>query len=300
MKTSQLVLALGLAAALAAPAAARDQIRIVGSSTVYPFSTAVAEQFGRTSGFKTPVVESTGTGGGVKLFCAGVGDQTPDIANASRRMKDTELAACQAAGVKEIIEVKIGYDGIVIANSTKAKPIALKLLYSPETGAVLGAQAVGPDGADKRIDVLATAIRAGMTVDDVADLELCYAPPYGSAKDPVNLAGMAAQNARAGLVESVHWHELAGFDPAESLVLDVRDAKERDGGAIPGSVHIPLGELRHRLAELPKDKLILAHCASGQRSYNACRLLSQHGFRCRNLSGSYKTWVAGAAAKLPL
>jgi rhodanese-related sulfurtransferase len=107
---------------------------------------------------------------------------------------------------------------------------------------------------------------------------------------------MAAQNTRAGLVESVHWHELAGFDPAESLVLDVRDAKERDGAAIPGSVHIPLGELRHRLAELPKDKLILAHCASGQRSYNACRLLAQYGFRCRNLSGSYKTWAAGASA----
>jgi rhodanese-related sulfurtransferase len=174
-----------------------------------------------------------------------------------------------------------------------AKPIALKLLYSPESGAVLGAQAVGSDGADKRIDVFATAIRAGMTVDDVADLELCYAPPFGSAKDPVNLAGMAAQNARTGLVESVHWHELAGFDPAESLVLDVRDAKERDGGAIPGSVHIPLGELRLRLAELPKDRLILAHCASGQRSYNACRMLTQRGFRCRNLSGSYKTWAAG-------
>lgn len=176
-----------------------------------------------------------------------------------------------------------------------AKPLAMKLLYSPQTGAVLGAQAVGPDGADKRIDVLATAIRAGMTVDDVADLELCYAPSYGSAKDPVNLAGMVAQNTRAGFVESVHWHELAGFDPTESLVLDVRDAKERDGGTIPGSVHIPLGELRHRLTELPKDKLILAHCASGQRSYNACRLLSQHGFRCRNLSGSYKTWAAGTS-----
>ncbi len=125
MKRSQFVLGLGLAAAIAAPAAARDQIRIVGSSTVYPFSTTVAEQFGRTRGFKTPVVESTGTGGGIKLFCGGVGDQTPDIANASRRMKDTELAACQAAGVGEIVEVKIGYDGIVIANSTKAKPIAL-------------------------------------------------------------------------------------------------------------------------------------------------------------------------------
>jgi phosphate transport system substrate-binding protein len=126
MKRSPLLLAFGLAAAIAAPASARDQIRIVGSSTVYPFSTAVAEQFGRTRGFKTPVVESTGTGGGIKLFCAGVGDQTPDIANASRRMKDSELAACKAAGVGDIVEVKIGYDGIVIAASKKAKPVALK------------------------------------------------------------------------------------------------------------------------------------------------------------------------------
>jgi phosphate transport system substrate-binding protein len=125
MKRSTLVLALGLAAAVAAPATARDQIRIVGSSTVYPFSTAVAEQFGRTRGFKTPVVESTGTGGGIKLFCAGTGDQTPDIANASRRIKESEVAACKAAGVGEIVEVKIGYDGIVIATSKRAKPVAL-------------------------------------------------------------------------------------------------------------------------------------------------------------------------------
>jgi phosphate transport system substrate-binding protein len=126
MKRSQLVLAFGLAAAIAAPAAARDQIRIVGSSTVYPFSTAVAEQFGRTRGFKTPVVESTGTGGGIKLFCAGVGDKTPDVANASRRMKDTELAACQAGGVAEVVEVKFGFDGIVIASAKSAKPMPLK------------------------------------------------------------------------------------------------------------------------------------------------------------------------------
>jgi len=125
MRSSRLVLALALALAAAAPAAARDQIRIVGSSTVYPFSTAVAEQFGRTRGFKTPVVESTGTGGGIKLFCAGTGDSTPDIVNASRRMKDSELAACKAASVGELVEVKIGFDGIVIANSTKAKPVAL-------------------------------------------------------------------------------------------------------------------------------------------------------------------------------
>jgi len=170
-----------------------------------------------------------------------------------------------------------------------AKPLAMELLYSPETAALLGAQAVGPDEAGKPIDVFATAIWAEMTVDEVADLELCYAPPYGSAKDPVNLSGMAAQNAQARLVEPDHWHELAGFEPAKSLILDRRDTKEWEGGAIPGSVHIPLGELRLRLAELPADKLILAHCASGQRSYNVCRLLAQHGIRCRNLCGSYKT-----------
>jgi phosphate transport system substrate-binding protein len=126
MKPRHLFLALGLAAAIGAPAAARDQIRIVGSSTVYPFSTVVAEQFGRASEFKTPIVESTGTGGGFKLFCAGTGDATPDIANASRRIKASELAACKAAGVTEVVEVKIGYDGIVIANSKAAKPVSLK------------------------------------------------------------------------------------------------------------------------------------------------------------------------------
>jgi rhodanese-related sulfurtransferase len=172
-----------------------------------------------------------------------------------------------------------------------AKPIALKLLFHPDTGKVLGAQAVGADGVDKRIDVVATAIRAGMTVDDLADLELCYAPPFGSAKDPVNLAGMAAQNVRAGRVVPVQWDELAGL-AGSVLVLDVREAKEREGGAIPGSVHIPLGELRGRLGELPRDKEIVAHCATGQRSYSACRLLMQNGFRCRNLTGSFKTWQA--------
>jgi phosphate transport system substrate-binding protein len=126
MRKSRLGLVLAAATAVAAPSVARDQIRIVGSSTVYPFSTVVAEQFGKTRGFKTPVVESTGTGGGFKLFCAGTGDATPDIANASRRMKDSELAACEAAKVGPVVEVKIGYDGIVIARSKRAPSVALK------------------------------------------------------------------------------------------------------------------------------------------------------------------------------
>ncbi|WP_261361884.1 FAD-dependent oxidoreductase [Frigoriglobus tundricola] len=180
-----------------------------------------------------------------------------------------------------------------------AAPLALKVLFDPVTGRLLGAQAVGADGIDKRIDVLATALRAGMTVDDVADLELCYAPPFGAAKDPVNLAGMAAQNVRAGLVHPIRWDEIASLDRTLALILDFRDRAEREAGAIPGSVHIPLGELRARLDELPRDAEIIAHCASGQRSYNACRILMQNGFRCRNLVGSFKTWKAAVDGSRP-
>ena len=174
-----------------------------------------------------------------------------------------------------------------------AKPIALKVLFHPHSGKLLGAQAVGEDGVDKRIDVIATAILAGMSVYDLAELELCYAPPFGSAKDPINLAGMAAQNVTEGLVEVVQWHEVPALVAAGSVVIDVREPAERDGGVIPGSLSIPLGDLRERLGELPKDKELLVHCASGQRSYNACRVLTQRGYKCRNLTGSFKTWKAG-------
>ena len=119
MKRKTLLLAVVAGAALASPAQAREQIRIAGSSTVFPFSTAVAESFGRAGGFKTPVVESTGTGGGIQLFCSGAGLDTPDVANASRRIKATEVETCARNGVAEIVEVKIGYDGIVLANSRK-------------------------------------------------------------------------------------------------------------------------------------------------------------------------------------
>ena len=125
MKTSLFAFAAVAGLGLAVPAQARDQIRIVGSSTVFPFSTAVAESFGRSGGFKTPVVESTGTGGGLQLFCAGAALDTPDIANASRRIKDTEYATCVANGVKQIVEIKIGFDGIVLANSKKSGRLKL-------------------------------------------------------------------------------------------------------------------------------------------------------------------------------
>lgn len=166
-----------------------------------------------------------------------------------------------------------------------AKRIALKLLFDPGDGRLFGAQAVGADGADKRIDVLATAISGRLRVGQVAQLDLGYAPPVGSAKDPVNVAAMAAENVCGGLVRVAHWHEVAG-----ATVLDVREADERAKGAIPGSLHVPHSELRRRLGELPRDRELVVHCGSGQRSYKACRLLTQTGFRCRNLSGGYTTW----------
>ncbi|MEO6741336.1 MAG: rhodanese-like domain-containing protein, partial [Chthoniobacteraceae bacterium] len=171
-----------------------------------------------------------------------------------------------------------------------SEPIAIKMLFAPDTGKLLGAQAVGRDGVDKRLDVFATALKAGMTVHDLAELELAYAPPFGSAKDPVNLAGMAAQNVLAGDVALAQWDEIGTLDPTKSLVLDVRRADERAKGFIPGSMHIPLDELRTRLGELPRDREIIASCLSGQRSYFACRLLMQHGFRARNLAGSWRTF----------
>jgi len=171
-----------------------------------------------------------------------------------------------------------------------AEPIALKILFAPDTGKLLGAQAIGHDGVDKRIDVLATALKAGMTVHDLAELELAYAPPYGSAKDPVNLAGMAAQNVLNGDVALAQWNEVATLDAAKTVLLDVRRPDERAKGFIPNSIHIPLDELRTRLGELPRDREIIVSCHTGQRSYFACRLLAQNGFRVRNLTGAWRTW----------
>jgi NADPH-dependent 2,4-dienoyl-CoA reductase/sulfur reductase-like enzyme/peroxiredoxin family protein/rhodanese-related sulfurtransferase/TusA-related sulfurtransferase len=170
-----------------------------------------------------------------------------------------------------------------------AMQMSLKLLFDPESGKVLGAQCVGADGVDKRIDVLAVAIRAGMTVYDLEKLELAYAPPFGSAKDPVNYAGFVAANVLRKEVGICHVTDVANPGPKQ-LVLDVRTTHEVQQGTIPGSVNIPLDELRSRLGELPKDKEILVFCQVGLRGYLACRILSQNGIACRNLTGGYKTY----------
>lgn len=175
-----------------------------------------------------------------------------------------------------------------------AQPIATKILFDPSDGRLLGAQAVGSDGVDKRIDVLATALQAGMSVHDLAELELAYAPPFGSAKDPINMAGMAAQNVLAGDAETIQWNEVAGRDAATTILLDVRDEAEVAAGMIGGAVNIPLPQLRKRLDELPKDREVLVYCQAGQRAYFASRILKQKGYRCRYLSGSYRTWSIAA------
>lgn len=176
-----------------------------------------------------------------------------------------------------------------------ARRISLKVLFDPTSGKILGAQAVGEDGVDKRIDVIATAIAGGLTVEDLIDLDLSYAPPFGSAKDPVNHAGMICSNVLKGVLPLVSTNELPGLGNAV-WYLDVRDPTEVSRGAIPGATNIPLNELRTRLDELPRDQTVVVYCQSGQRSHTACQILRQNGISCLHLSGGYLTWSASSAA----
>ena len=170
-------------------------------------------------------------------------------------------------------------------------PMHLKVLFDPADGRVLGAQAAGWDGVDKRIDVFAVAIRAGFTVEDLEELELAYAPPYGSAKDPVNMAGFQAANLLRGDLELWYAEEWPALPPT-AFVLDVRSPAEHEHWSLPGSTLIPLKQLRERLAELPQDRPIYVYCRSGFRSYLAYRLLAQKGFDARTLSGGELTFRA--------
>jgi NADPH-dependent 2,4-dienoyl-CoA reductase/sulfur reductase-like enzyme/rhodanese-related sulfurtransferase len=172
-----------------------------------------------------------------------------------------------------------------------AEQMTLKLLFDPEDGRVLGAQAVGGAGVDKRIDVLAVAIQARMTVFDLEEMELAYAPQYGSAKDPINMAGFVAGGLLRGEHPQVEIAAVMGLPPDQRpLLLDVRTAGEFTAGSIPGAVNIPVDELRTRLIELPKDRQIAAYCQVGQRGYLATRILLQSGFQAANISGGYQTF----------
>lgn len=176
-----------------------------------------------------------------------------------------------------------------------AVPMSVKILFSPENGQLLGAQIVGFDGVDKRIEMFAQVIQRKGTVYDLATLEHAYAPPYSSAKDPVNMAGYVAENILTQKVEIVHWRDIAGLQK-DTLLLDVRTADEYSLGTLPNAINIPVDELRTRLSELPKDKPIVVSCAVGLRGYLAYRILTQHGFKnVKNLSGGYKTWSVASA-----
>lgn len=167
-----------------------------------------------------------------------------------------------------------------------AEPMTIKVLFEKRTGRILGAQIIGSSGADKRIDVLATAIRAGMTAYDLTELDLAYAPPYSSAKDPVNMAGYVIENLLTGKVKQISWQEAENL-PEGSVLLDTRTDFEYNTGHIEGAIHIPVDDLRDNMDKLPEDRTIYVYCHSGLRSYIACRILSQNGFDCFNIAGGY-------------
>lgn len=181
-----------------------------------------------------------------------------------------------------------------------AKQMTLKLIFDPKSGEILGAQGVGIEGVDKRIDVIATAIRGDITAPELADLELAYAPPFGSAKDPVNMLGYIAENMISGLLKTAQWNEIEKFQSDGYQLVDVRSAGEYSRGNIPGAINMPVDEIRERKLELTNNKL-LVNCQVGQRGHTATMLLKELGYDAVNLDGGYLTWSnSPAAIKIPV
>jgi len=213
------------------------------------------------------------------------------IATAVAKVFDL-TAASTGVSEKVLQREKIEYLSAIIHSPSHAGyypgalPLTLKILFSKE-GKVFGAQGVGYEGVDKRIDLIASVLRHGGTIEDLADIEHAYAPPYSSARDPVHLLAYAAENILRGLSHHVRWDEL---DPAKHSILDVRTHEEFSLGSIPQAVNIPLQEIRKRLNELPRDRHIVCYCGVGLRAYLVERILKQHGFNASNLSGGYKIW----------
>ena len=176
-----------------------------------------------------------------------------------------------------------------------AKQMTLKLIFDPKTGEILGAQGVGIEGVDKRIDVIATAMRGGITAPELADLELAYAPPFGSAKDPVNMLGYVAENVVSGLSKVAQWHEIDEYRENGYELLDVRSVEECGRGIIPSAINIPVDEIRARHSELT-NKNLLVNCQVGLRGHTASMLLKELGFNAVNLDGGYLTWINSPAA----
>ena len=205
-----------------------------------------------------------------------------------------QTAASTGLNERQLKQAKEKYEIVHIQGKShagyypNAGTILLKLLFNPLSGKIYGAQAVGEDGVDKRIDIIATAIKAGMSVHELPELEFTYAPPFGSAKDPVNMAGYAALNIIEGVSESIQWHELEARQEEGYLLLDVRNENELvNNGRLKGAMNIPLDQLRERLSEVPKRQPIIVSCHSGLRSYIAERILKQKGYKVENLDGAF-------------
>ena len=219
--------------------------------------------------------------------------------------------ACTGANEQALDAAGIAYEKVYLHPAQHvgyypgAQPIEMKLLFAPDDGRILGAQCVGLEGVEKRIDVLSTAIQHSATVYDLEEAELCYAPQYGAAKDAVNMAGFVAANLLNGDSPVAHWTDLerlgragpAGGKPMP-LILDVRFPDEYEAGHVAGSLLIPLPELRDRLGDLPRDREIWVNCNVGQRAYYAVRILRQHGFEAKNLSGGYRTFTSGQSGEV--
>ena len=205
-------------------------------------------------------------------------------------------AAMTGLSEKSLKRNQLAYEKIYIHPSDHAgyfpdaQQMMLKLLFDPKTGIILGAQGVGTTGVDKRIDVLAIAIQAGMTVYDLEEVELCYAPQYGHAKDPINMLDFVASGVLRGDQPIIQVDTLSSYSAESLLLLDVRTAAEFAAGHIPGAKNIPIETLRERVSELPHDRKIATYCKVGQRGYYATRILDQLGFEAANISGGYQLW----------
>jgi NADPH-dependent 2,4-dienoyl-CoA reductase/sulfur reductase-like enzyme/rhodanese-related sulfurtransferase len=222
-----------------------------------------------------------------------------DITVAATGMSERSLNRGKVHGQKQPYEKIYLHPGHHVGYYPGAKPITMKLIFSTEDGKVLGAQAVGEEGVEKRIDVIAMAIQKGATVFDLEEAELCYAPQFGAAKDPVNIAGMIAANALRGDAPVAHWADAISPQP---YVLDVREPQEFDLGHVEGARNIPLHSLRGKMSELPRDRETLVYCAVGQRSYYASRALRLNGFNAKNISGgiaSYRAESGGPPSEKP-
>ena len=204
-----------------------------------------------------------------------------------------------ATGINEktASSLSINYDKIYLwlnahaAYYPGAKAMSIKIIFDKTSEKILGAQIAGFNGVDKRCDVLAVAIRAGMRAKELAELELCYSPPYSSAKDPVNMAAYVMENVLTGKIKNFHWHDVDTLPKDGSVILiDVREALEYEEGHIDGFINIPLDTLRERIKELDKEKTVYVNCHSGIRSYTAARILMQNGFNVFNLSGGYRLY----------